>query len=392
MCGLRCLATCTHESRSNRAISRLPGVRYLRPTTPRLRKRKRRLRSSVPSVSAWLSADTESGEESSPGSGVVGSLGWNQSGSGANKTSTIFATTGATAAANFRRPPSTGKCGFTTLCRQARSTASARTILILEVSIARMWPFASLVSLPWSQVPSFNKIMSWSQKPPFILSMTRLQVPPFCLSMPRSPVWHPRFRMSRSCLCAAPLIVRIGSHEELVVEWPCKPTCVDETQKRDSLRQQNIFTKKRRCPRHIDQHYRGHDTRESISRCRIKEIEPRRSTNHLEDPSASTERTRAWQPLAVRAVAGHSSIPAHKSREFDEDDDDKSLVRPDRSIDSEDEDDEPLVQLSSRTELIKKAWICCRTRYSYTVAKKKRTSSLARPTCPTGTRCVRKLA
>ena len=47
-----------------------------------------------------------------------------------------------------------------------------------------------------------------------------------------------------------------------------------------------------------------------------------------------------------------SAYPA-LTRELDEDDDDKPLVRADRSTVSEDEDDEPLVQPSSRTEVIR---------------------------------------
>ena len=47
-----------------------------------------------------------------------------------------------------------------------------------------------------------------------------------------------------------------------------------------------------------------------------------------------------------------SAYPA-PTRELDEDDDDKPLVRPNRSIAAEEEDDEPMIQPSSRTESIK---------------------------------------
>ena len=48
-----------------------------------------------------------------------------------------------------------------------------------------------------------------------------------------------------------------------------------------------------------------------------------------------------------------SAYPVH-TRELDEDEDDKPLVRPDRSAVSEDEDDNPLVQPSSRDEPVKR--------------------------------------
>ena len=46
-----------------------------------------------------------------------------------------------------------------------------------------------------------------------------------------------------------------------------------------------------------------------------------------------------------------SAYPAH-TRELDEDEDDKPLVRPDRPTVSGDEDDKPLVQTASRKELV----------------------------------------
>ena len=46
-----------------------------------------------------------------------------------------------------------------------------------------------------------------------------------------------------------------------------------------------------------------------------------------------------------------SAYPAH-TRELDEDEDDKPLVRPDRPTVSADEDDKPLVQTASRKELV----------------------------------------
>ena len=46
-----------------------------------------------------------------------------------------------------------------------------------------------------------------------------------------------------------------------------------------------------------------------------------------------------------------SAYPAH-TRELDEDEDDKPLVRPDRPTVSADEDDQPLVQTASRKELV----------------------------------------
>ena len=67
----------------------------------------------------------------------------------------------------------------------------------------------------------------------------------------------------------------------------------------------------------------------------------------------SRERSAHLKRHATFALLKHkTAYPAH-SRELDEDDDDKPLVRPDRSIVSEDDDEEPLVQPSSRIESIK---------------------------------------
>ena len=53
-------------------------------------------------------------------------------------------------------------------------------------------------------------------------------------------------------------------------------------------------------------------------------------------------------PLSEQKLA----YPTH-TRELDEDEDDKRLVRPDRTVGSEEEDDKPLVSPASREKLVK---------------------------------------
>ena len=71
-----------------------------------------------------------------------------------------------------------------------------------------------------------------------------------------------------------------------------------------------------------------------------------------------------------------SVYPAH-SQDLDDDEDDKLVVRSDRTAVSEDEDDKSLVQPALRSDTVKSEF-CCNTQSPYTVTKKKRTSSLAR--------------
>ena len=66
----------------------------------------------------------------------------------------------------------------------------------------------------------------------------------------------------------------------------------------------------------------------------------------LRDRSAGTKRH-----VTFALSQQKSAHPAH-TQELDEDEDDKPLVRPDRTADSEDEDDQPLVQPASRKELV----------------------------------------
>ena len=85
-----------------------------------------------------------------------------------------------------------------------------------------------------------------------------------------------------------------------------------------------------------------------------------------------------------------SAYPAH-AQKLNDDEDDKPLVRLDRNTVFKGEDDKPLVQPASRSETVE-AWISRKTQSSYTVTKKKRTSSLARSVCHIWTGCVRNIA
>ena len=79
-----------------------------------------------------------------------------------------------------------------------------------------------------------------------------------------------------------------------------------------------------------------------------------------------------------------SAYPAH-TRELDEDEDDKPLVRPDRPTVSEDEDDQPLVQNASRKELVEeKRDSTAHRRVPAPVRRRKRSSSMARSIYHTG--------
>ena len=78
-------------------------------------------------------------------------------------------------------------------------------------------------------------------------------------------------------------------------------------------------------------------------------------------------------------------------QELGDDEDDKPLILSGDTNVSENEDDKPVVQPASRSEKVKRESASIR-RSSYTVAKKKRTSSLARSICHTGTACVRNFA
>ena len=86
------------------------------------------------------------------------------------------------------------------------------------------------------------------------------------------------------------------------------------------------------------------------------------------------------------------AYPAH-TRERDEDEDDEPLVSPDHIAVSEVEDDQPLVQLASRKEPVEeKRDSAAERRTPAQLRRRKRTSSLARSVCHTGTRRVRKFA
>ena len=83
--------------------------------------------------------------------------------------------------------------------------------------------------------------------------------------------------------------------------------------------------------------------------------------------------------------------PAH-TPELDEDEDDQLVVRSDCNADSEDKDDKPLVRSTTTKEPVEeKRESVTGRRIKRQVRRKKRTASLARPTCHTGTRRVRKL-
>ena len=107
----------------------------------------------------------------------------------------------------------------------------------------------------------------------------------------------------------------------------------------------------------------------------------------------SRERSAHLKRHVTFALSEQKSAYAPHTRELDEDDDDKPLVCPDRVTASEDENDEPLVRPSSRREPVKEKRDSAAERsVPVQLRRRKRSSSLARPICPTGTRCVRKLA
>ena len=135
MCVLTCLATCAQESRNDCSTFRLSGVRYSRPAAPQLIARCRRLQSVSVVCSVSLSVTT-----------------------------TRF-----------------GKW---------RGRKNPHRTLTSP-------PFASLLTLPWSQVSSSNNLMPWSQISHFRLSMLWL--------------------LSGSAPIQSSLLM-----------WPCKPTCFDK--------------------------------------------------------------------------------------------------------------------------------------------------------------------
>ena len=97
------------------------------------------------------------------------------------------------------------------------------------------------------------------------------------------------------------------------------------------------------------------------------------------------------------------AYPAH-TQDTHEDEDEGPFAQPDKSVVSDGGDDQPLVQPASRREPAEErrdpathngdlaTLVPPKTTSSCTSAKKKRTSSLARPICHTRTRGVRGLA
>ena len=87
-----------------------------------------------------------------------------------------------------------------------------------------------------------------------------------------------------------------------------------------------------------------------------------------------------------------SAYPA-RAQELDDDEDDKPLVRSDRTTVSAegDEDNKPLVQPASKDKAPMRESSATR-KSPYIVRKKKRTSNLARSVFHTGTRCVKNFA
>ena len=109
-------------------------------------------------------------------------------------------------------------------------------------------------------------------------------------------------------------------------------------------------------------------------------------------------KSREWSSRPTKHVTfalsqRKSAYPA-QTRELDEEEEeDQPFVRSDGSADSEDEDDKPLVHPTSRKAPIKEKRESAPARRNPTQVRiRKRTSSLARPVCQTGTRSVRKLA
>ena len=106
--------------------------------------------------------------------------------------------------------------------------------------------------------------------------------------------------------------------------------------------------------------------------------------------SKSRERSARPTKHVTFALAQRKSAYPARAQELDDDEDDKPLVRPDRTTVSqeEDEDDKPLVQSASALKRESSAV----HRVPTPLRKKKRTSSLARSVCHTGTRRVKNLA
>ena len=115
-------------------------------------------------------------------------------------------------------------------------------------------------------------------------------------------------------------------------------------------------------------------------------------TCHAYQPKSRERSTHPKKQVTFPLTEKKSVYPVHLP-EPDEDDDDKSFVRSDRTADSEDEDDKPLVQPSSWKELVKeKRESAAERTVPAQLRRRKRTSSLTRPICATGTGCARKLA
>ena len=91
-------------------------------------------------------------------------------------------------------------------------------------------------------------------------------------------------------------------------------------------------------------------------------------------------------PLSGEKLA----YPTH-TRELDEDEDDKLLVRPDCTVVAEEEDDKPLVPPASREKLVKEKRESTAER-RVPAQLRRRKGPPAWTHCHTATRCVRKLA
>ena len=70
-------------------------------------------------------------------------------------------------------------------------------------------------------------------------------------------------------------------------------------------------------------------------------------------PKSRERSARQTKHVTFALMPQKSAYPAH-SQELDDDEDDKPLVRSDRTTISEDEDDKPLVQPASRSETAKR--------------------------------------
>ena len=104
----------------------------------------------------------------------------------------------------------------------------------------------------------------------------------------------------------------------------------------------------------------------------------------------SRERSSRPTKHVTFALSQRKSASPARVQTVDDDGDDRPLVGSDHTTASEEDDgdDKPLVQPT----FVLKRESSAKTECSYTVTKKKRTSSLARSVRHTGTRCVRNLA